>query len=495
MKFLQARHVFELSGLEVVQFVGHKAAYEETYEGGPRALMNAAIAEVRRRPGGSSVFFVEDTSIRVEALSTGASDFPGLAAKEWFLESSFEELDAELRLRGNDRRASVTSRIALSVPHLSRPIHISETVAGEIASSLRDFTTNPLYPWLNAKDFSSWFVPAGSSSRCLGEMSIDESYSFDARTLALSNLVERLEEYSVVVALPSHCIRVHEPAADLAQLSLFSSVRARRNVVILGLMCSGKSSAAQWLSSDAGYFRVEASGLIDAASDMLGIPSAASKAARAKLLFAIHGPAAVEERMIESVAKIAEQADRAVVYGGLRTLEGLEVAIAHLGDPIVLTVAADDRLRFERCLRRSRAGDPTDWQSFVARDDIDFDFGLLDVASHVSDFTIRNDHAYEDFISAMRNVVSAKQPLTADTPLALYKLLSFVEAANGHVGEQLFRREASRLKITASSALRRAAVRALSFEDGSGSLTSWGESYLRLIRRRAGAITAEIGRL
>src|SRR4051812_20276585 len=98
-KFLQARLVFERAGLALRHFKSQKEPYTEDYALGKEALLRRAIEEVSRKVASEHVFFVEDTSLRIANLS-GEEDFPGLAVKEWFAKTTFDELNRELIERG-----------------------------------------------------------------------------------------------------------------------------------------------------------------------------------------------------------------------------------------------------------------------------------------------------------------------------------------------------------------------------------------------------------
>src|SRR5215475_11202073 len=82
-KLLQARLLFMRHGYELRHFRGKKEPYDEDYEVGTAGLLTRAINQVKAEFGVRSIFFVEDTSVRVEALS-GIRDIPGPAVKEWF---------------------------------------------------------------------------------------------------------------------------------------------------------------------------------------------------------------------------------------------------------------------------------------------------------------------------------------------------------------------------------------------------------------------------
>ena len=136
-KYAQASLVFNRVGLPLAFRIHDSDPYHENYDGSKEDLLASAIAELHRRGGASgSIFFVEDTSIRIEALSS-ETERPGLGAKEWFARTSFYQLESLLR-EANDRRASVKSCIALSLPGLQRPLFFYGETRGEVASEHGD---------------------------------------------------------------------------------------------------------------------------------------------------------------------------------------------------------------------------------------------------------------------------------------------------------------------------------------------------------------------
>jgi inosine/xanthosine triphosphate pyrophosphatase family protein len=87
-KFLQARILAQMSGVRLTQFIAGAEPYDEDYELSPRDMLRQALDQAVRAAGRSSLVFVEDTTVRIEALSSVDHDFPGLATKEWFSGSS-----------------------------------------------------------------------------------------------------------------------------------------------------------------------------------------------------------------------------------------------------------------------------------------------------------------------------------------------------------------------------------------------------------------------
>ena len=147
-KYLHASTVCGRSGLSLRHFKSTTDPYHEDYSSGKEILLTRAISEILESVGKSSLFFVEDTSLRIESLSTQNKDVPGLSVKEWFASTKFEELDKSLRSNGNDRRAEIKSDIALHLPQLTRPVFFHGSCVGKVADSAPAFEENPHYPWL-----------------------------------------------------------------------------------------------------------------------------------------------------------------------------------------------------------------------------------------------------------------------------------------------------------------------------------------------------------
>src|ERR1700722_12404331 len=195
-KLIQARLIFMRSGYQLSHYRSHHEPYDEDYSLGTEGLLTKALKQVSQDFERRSVLFVEDTSVRIEALSD-TNDYPGTRVKEWFTETTFDELDRQITLRGGNRQCTVKSDIALRLPTLSRPIFFHGETSGFVAESAPTFAVSPQYPWLTPETFNGWFIPNGSARR-LGEMEFEESLSFDFRAKSLRFLIERLEELNAV---------------------------------------------------------------------------------------------------------------------------------------------------------------------------------------------------------------------------------------------------------------------------------------------------------
>ena len=242
-KFLQARVVFERHGFVLDYFRESQEPYYEEYGLGSRELLRRALEEIRKRLGTNSLFFVEDTSVRVDALSDERNAVPGLRVKEWFQEMTFETLDVQLRRHGNDRGATVYSDIGLYVPNLERAVFAHGETVGTVAEKAPEFEMSYEFPWLTPKTFNGWFIPEGSD-KTLGEMEFYESLKYDFRVKCLKALLERIEEYSAIINLPNNAYAAPKVRAR-EQEWLFPGFDGLISpVVVIGRICAGKTTRA-----------------------------------------------------------------------------------------------------------------------------------------------------------------------------------------------------------------------------------------------------------
>jgi dephospho-CoA kinase len=99
--------------------------------------------------------------------------------------------------------------------------------------------------------------------------------------------------------------------------------------------------------------------------------------------------------------KIANYIDkddsRLNVVTGLRTPEELLFLKSRFPSARVVLIDADQRIRFERHIRRSRDSALTDMKSFSSEDERQKRFGTLRIASDIAEITIHNDGSRDQY--------------------------------------------------------------------------------------------------
>jgi inosine/xanthosine triphosphate pyrophosphatase family protein/dephospho-CoA kinase len=388
-KLIQARLLFMRHGYELRHFTSNREPYDEDYALGTELLLSRAVQQVNKEFGVRSIFFVEDTSLRIEALSDKA-DFPGLAVKEWFRIVTFDQVDEEIRRKENDRRAVVSSDIALYLPALSRPLFFHGETSGEIATSAPNFEESVQYPWLTPTTFNGWFVPAGASKR-LGEMEFEESLAFDFRAKSIKALLARLEELNAALNMKPTFYTARRPNFAPGQLSLIPE-ETRIVVLVIGPKCAGKTTLSDHMAAFESVSVYEASTVLRGiAEDEDASPRNSDEA------FAF-----LEKKGWDIVAdKIGRYIEvshtRWNIVTGLRTPEELLCLKEKFPNCLILMIEADTQIRFERHIRRARDQGLNTFTEFKEEDERQQRFGSLRVANEVADVTIRNEGSIEQY--------------------------------------------------------------------------------------------------
>jgi inosine/xanthosine triphosphate pyrophosphatase family protein/dephospho-CoA kinase len=388
-KLLQARLLFMRHGYELRHFKGDREPYDENYALGTRELLTKAITQVNEEFGVRSLFFVEDTSLRIDALSS-EKDFPGLAVKEWFPNTTFDDLDRILRRRNNNRRAVVYSDIALYVPSLSSPLFFHGETTGEVAASEPNFEASVQYPWLTPTTFNGWFIPDGSSKR-LGEMEFEDSLEYDFRAKSLRNLLARLEELNAALNLKPNFYTVRRLAFARGQLSLIPE-QSRIVLLVIGPKCAGKTTLSDHMATYDSVSVYEASNVLRGIAQEEGvIPSNSDEAF---VFLEAKGWEVVAER----VSNYIEMNDtRWNVVTGLRTPEELLFIKERFPDSHIVLIDTDSKIRFERHIRRARDDDLKSFEAFQEEDEKQRKFGVLRVTAEIAETTISNDGSVEQY--------------------------------------------------------------------------------------------------
>jgi inosine/xanthosine triphosphate pyrophosphatase family protein/dephospho-CoA kinase len=401
-KFLQAKLVFAKAGLRLDYFRGSSEPYEEDYSLGKEGLLRKAIQEVTASVGLADLVFVEDTSVRVDALSA-ESDYPGLAVKEWFAQTSFSELDRQVRHRGNNRLAIVRSDIALHMPGLQDPLMFHGQSVGKVAKAPFRESGAPEYPWLTGANFNRWFVPEGAR-QTLAEMDFDQAWAFDFRVKALLSMLQRLSEYSAIINLRPLPYRRRPSDPTTAQLALFKTDPSV--MMVVGLSCAGKTTFGQRAATEHGWRFLEASSLLREVARENRLPFEGNPFIAAKSLLDALGADAVAQYILQ---KYFHDLAEPCAITGFRTIEEVEALRASLPTVQLVVIEAPDRARYERSLRRGRDFSPPSIEAFRAQDGQQRSFGLLEVADTLADIIVANEFEFGQYLSQIDAVVSGRE--------------------------------------------------------------------------------------
>ena len=197
-------------------------------------------------------FFIEDTSVRIDALSTSSKEVPGIDIKYWMQEHSFEELDSMLKAEGNNRRASVSSHILLYIPEEERlkyntnsdKVLFKSTSHGRIVEKQHNIVTQVSFPWLDNKTFNKWFIPDGFD-KPISLLDINDADTVDFRRGAVFDMIDFLG--------------IEKKESNSARFDTSLSIPFEPSYIVCGETCSGKTTLGHFLVDKYGYYHIEAS--------------------------------------------------------------------------------------------------------------------------------------------------------------------------------------------------------------------------------------------
>jgi dephospho-CoA kinase len=405
IKLAQSRYIAEDFGARVKGF-RQRTYHADYFE--PRLSCRKEILEQSYRSAvqqcakaqlsiDSHCFFLEDTSVRIDALSSSELDVPGVDIKYWMKGKEFSDLDRELRSHGNDRSVTVRSDVLLHIPRSFRSawgieeeylIFVGEQ-AGTIVSSEQCFSSNLVFPWLDNKTFNKWFMPDGRAHP-LGALSIGQSRGVDFRAKSLLLMFEFLQEKGYL-------------SKNKVQMKFDLDVG--RNIILCGYTCAGKTLSSQFMTLKYGYLHVEA-------SDFMHLSYLYRHGYKGPIAIGDFAEAALAQKPEIAAEQVVEYLNAhphlPTVISGFRSPEEvnyLQSAFAEGGRHFdVIFIDADESLRFQRINERRRPGDDIPLEKFRDRDAQQRRMGLDEIQRDLLTTILHNDSdvaALEDKVTAL----------------------------------------------------------------------------------------------
>ena len=368
------------------------AILEASYESAKGQILKAGFSDAIHP------FVLEDTSVRIDALSRTDEEVPGVDIKYWMEGRTFASLDAMLRSASNDRRATVRSDVLLHIPSSYRNawgvqepfIVFTGEQRGLIVEAEHNFDPNPVYPWLDNRSFNKWFAPEGSSAP-LGSLPIVVADKVDFRRKSFEQLFDFLADRGYL-------------SVPVAQMQL--QLDRKPNIVLCGYTCSGKTTASQHLARSFGYLHVEASDFMHLSyyhrhgyQGPIPIGDFAERALAQK-------PTIAAEKVVEY---LLENLAEPIVISGFRApeeiayLEGeMKIYGKHFEPQFVI---ANQQTRFGRLRARARPGDDLTIEEFRARDVQQDRMGLKQIYQLPDMSTIENNDNLDCYLERVDGLI------------------------------------------------------------------------------------------
>lgn len=375
------------------------ATYSEPRIHNRKELIDLSYEDARHRWLKNSteerIFFIEDTSVKIDALSD-EQETPGLDIKYWMEEMSFEKLDAQLKRLGNNRNVTVRSDVVLHLPPgLSDEEgksykQFTSIVSGRVVDYETLFETNPVYPWLDNKTFNKWFAPE-TQVESISKLPISEADKYDFRKQAFCEMLGFLEQKKIIFP------------------KSFDSIQTQKNFdfgfrlfIISGPTCAGKTTLAEFLTENFGYYHIEASDFMHVSFyKRHGIQSSFKIGDFAQQAL-LEQPEIVADQILKNIRKLPELP---IVITGFRSIKEIQWFQDNYSGKYqieVLFISAEQKTRFKRSQLRNRIGESTSLDDFLKRDRQQADMGISELSINYLNQTIENNSNVENYFETFR---------------------------------------------------------------------------------------------
>lgn len=399
-KIAHARYVFRNYPIEISKQKNYGITYVEPRILDREKLLRMSIEDAKERwkrnasNPDEKFFFIEDTSVIVDALSTDGREYPGVDVKYWMRENTFKDVDFLLKERGNNRKVVVRSDIVLHLPlyyqqKLGREYLIfTSSTEGKITEVEFNVKTHPLYPWLSGSTFNKWFIPKGAE-KPISLLPIEEADNYDFRLGAYKEFIEFFRRH----------LKIKEKTIQpkIYKQASFSFKRSLASFIIVGPTCSGKSTLAEYLLRNYKLNYFEASDFMYLSYyEYHGTSSNVRVGDFAKEIL-LRKPNIVSEQIIE---KIKNTEEIPFVISGFRSPNEIEGFLRkYIGpfDIMVVLISADKNIRYERNLKRGRVDRAKTFEEFERENEKQYQMGLGKIVQEYSQKQILNEGALGDY--------------------------------------------------------------------------------------------------
>jgi len=356
-KLAHARYLSRNHNVNILHYKKkyYGVGYEEPRISNQTQLLKDSINDAIKRwkkvvsENSTQLFFIEDTSVRIEALSDNYNDYPGTDIKYWMLNSDFYKLDNELKNNNNNnRKVTVTSHVVLFLTNELKKLSsinddykiFESTAHGNIVIEEQIFETKIIYPWLDNKTFNKWFVPDGFDIP-ISMLDIVDADKGDFRKDAFEQMFYFIGKY---YNISKTNIFVNNNSC-LPFFPLF---------LICGPTCAGKSTIGKFMLDTYGYYHIEASDFMSLKYfETTGTKFSIDKHNFAAELLKIK-PLIVVESIIRYINE--KNIKDKIIITGFRTSEEISYFsnVFVNQDIKVIYLNADIEIRFNRWLKRKR---------------------------------------------------------------------------------------------------------------------------------------------
>ena len=380
-KLAHARYLCKNYDINILQYkkIFYGKGYIEPRILDREKLLKESINDAKKRweknvsNYGNRLFFIEDTSVRIEALSDSKNEVPGVDIKYWMEKNDFAKLDTALRESGNNRNVSVSSHIILFLTDdLKKEINsendyivFTSTSYGKIVEKEEVFETQILYPWLDNVTFNKWFVPNGFALP-ISRLNISDADKGDFRKGAFEKMHQFLCDHNVIKSV----LKEFE-----------QSLRFNPIFIICGPTCAGKSTIGKFLLDKYEYYHIEASDFMS----LRYLETHGTKFIIDKNIFASELLKVEPYVVVDNVSNYVRSSKKidSFVITGFRTVEEIDRfnnSFPH-NDIRLIFVNSEYSIRYNRWINRHRDQINYNPDSFLQLNQLQERMGLVKVES------------------------------------------------------------------------------------------------------------------
>jgi adenylate kinase family enzyme/inosine/xanthosine triphosphate pyrophosphatase family protein len=428
-KIAHARHLCKGYDINILQykkfFYGKGYIEPRIYD--REELLEASINDAKKRweknvsDSGNRLFFIEDTSVRIDALSNEKDEVPGVDIKYWMQKYNFSKLDAALKEKGNNRNVSVSSYIILfltndlkkNIGEAKDYIVFSSTSYGKVVSKEENIDTQILYPWLDNVTFNKWFVP-NEFEFPISLLDISDADKADFRRGAFEQMLQFLTKYNSI--------------KNIRQELNFPKLRFDPLYLVCGPTCAGKSTIGKFLLEKYGYYHIEASDFMS----LRYFETHSTKFSIDKNVFAAEllkiDPLVVVKSVLEYI-RTNRKIDNFIVTG-FRTPAEIECFNQSYApsDTRMIYVDSEYSIRFDRWLNRQRDSIAYTHERFSQLNQLQDDMGLIEVKK-LCVFTQYNncENGLISFFNDFQQKIIKAEPTLNRSDIADFELLQKIQ--------------------------------------------------------------------
>lgn len=414
LKYLAESHPIKIDGFKQKTY---HASYDEPRINSREDLLEQSykLALQQAKKAGIDVnnrfFVLEDTSVKIDTLSSEENEVPGPDIKYWMKNRTFDSVDSILKEKSNNRNTTVRSDMLLHIPSLYKKkwnvkkpyLVFSGHQQGVICEKERDLTTNLVFPWLDNQTFNKWFVPKGESLP-ISILPISIANKYDFRRFSFEKMINFLTEKGLLYKLPTQ--------APL-NLNIPSNPNRKPMLVICGFTCAGKTTISQHLMEKYDYIHIEASDFMclnylrrHGVGKDISINDFAEEALKAQPHIAA-----------QDIVDYVEEVDTLpVAISGFRNVQELEYVrskFRYREELKFAFVKASQEIRFARFNKRKRNNKTVEINEFAGLDEQQATMGLEDISNEKDLLHIENEEGIPDFFSVFASRLSLEEPQEA----------------------------------------------------------------------------------